>query len=139
MARPVKPKLVRESPKVDYFKPRGIPMSELEETVITVEEVEALRLVDLERLYQEDAAREMGVSRQTLQRLLTEARAKVAGALMEGKALRIEGGNYILREGSGRYRCGRCGDEIPPGPGRRRHGWKCPSCDPPRRPREGGA
>lgn len=139
MARPVKPKLVRESPKVDYFKPRGIPMNELEETVVTIEEMEALRLVDLERLYQEDAAREMGVSRQTLQRLLTEARSKVVRALMEGRALRIEGGNYIMREGSGRYRCGRCGDEIPPGPGRRRLGWRCPSCDPPRRPRESGA
>ncbi len=131
MARPVKPKLVRESPKADYFKPRGIPMSELEETVISMEEVEALRLVDLERLYQEDAAREMGVSRQTLQRLLTEARAKVADALMEGKALRIEGGNYILREGAGRWRCGRCGDELPTPPGRRGRGWKCPFCDNP--------
>jgi predicted DNA-binding protein (UPF0251 family) len=101
----------------------------LEEVTITIEELEALRLADLEGMYQEDAAREMGVSRQTIQRMLTEARAKVTDALVSGKALRLEGGSYILREGGGRYRCGRCGSEITPGYGRRRRGWKCPTCD----------
>lgn len=131
MARPIKPRLVRESPKAEYFKPRGIPMLELEEVVVTIDELEALRLVDLEGMYQEDAAREMGVSRQTLQRIITESRAKVIEALVGGKALRIEGGSYILREGSGHYRCGRCGEDVPPGYGRRGKGWKCPACDSP--------
>ncbi len=129
MARPVKPRLVRESPRADYFKPRGIPMTELEEVTVTVDELEALRLVDLEGMYQEDAAREMGVSRQTLQRMLTESRAKVVEALVGGKALHIKGGSYIIREGSGRYRCGRCGEDVQPGYGRRGKGWRCPACD----------
>lgn len=129
MARPMKPKLVGEAPRTDYFKPRGIPLAQLEEVKLTVEELESLRLVDLEGMYQEDAAREMGVSRQTIQRMITEARAKVVEALVSGKALRIEGGNYILREGAGRYRCGRCGDEFLSRYGRKGRGWICPSCD----------
>ncbi len=131
MARPVKPKLVGEAPRTDYFKPRGIPLTQLEEVNLTVEELEALRLVDLEGMYQEDAAREMGVSRQTVQRMITEARAKVIQALVAGKALRIEGGSYILREGAGQYRCGRCGDAIPFRTGRKGRGWRCPTCDTP--------
>ena len=131
MARPVKPKLVGEAPRADYFKPRGIPLAQLEDVVLNVEELEAMRLVDLEGMYQEDAAKEMGVSRQTIQRMITEARAKVIGALVSGKALRIEGGSYILKEGGGRYRCGRCGDEFASRYGRRGKGWKCPSCDSP--------
>lgn len=129
MPRPIKPKLVKEAPKADYYKPRGIPLGQLEETLMRVEELEALRLVDLEGMYQEDAAREMGISRQTLQRMVTEARAKLIDAIYAGKAVRIEGGTYIMQEGAGRYRCGRCGDIIAPGYGRRRKGWKCPSCD----------
>jgi predicted DNA-binding protein (UPF0251 family) len=129
LARPLKPKLVGEAPRTDYFKPRGIPLAQLEEVTLNVEELEALRLVDLEGMYQEDAAKEMGVSRQTIQRMITEARAKVIEALVTGKALRIEGGSYILKEGGGRYRCGRCGDEFATRLGRRGKGWKCPSCD----------
>jgi len=129
LPRPVKPKLVKETPRADLYKPRGIPASQLEETVLRVEELEALRLVDLEGMYQEDAAREMGISRQTLQRMVTDARAKLIEAIYSGKALRIEGGAYILQEGAGRYRCGRCGDPVRPGYGRRRKGWRCPTCD----------
>lgn len=129
MSRPVKPKLVGEAPRSGYFKPRGIPLTQLEEVHLNIEELEALRLVDLEGMYQEDAAREMGISRQTIQRMVTEARAKVIEALVTAKALRIEGGSYILREGAGRYRCGRCGDSIPPRMGRGRRGWRCPTCD----------
>jgi len=129
LARPVKPKLVGEAPRTDYFKPRGIPVGQLEEVNLTIEELEALRLVDLESMYQEDAAREMGVSRQTVQRMITEARAKVIEALVTGKALRIEGGSYILREGAGQYRCGRCGYVFPSRYGRKGRGWRCPTCD----------
>ncbi|MDI6874353.1 DUF134 domain-containing protein [Candidatus Solincola sp.] len=128
MPRPIKPKLVKETPRVDLYKPRGIPAHRLEETVLRIEELEALRLVDLEGLYQEDAARSMGISRQTLQRMVTEARSKLIEAIYSGKALRIEGGTYILQEGAGRYRCGRCGQPVS-GYGRRRRGWRCPTCD----------
>jgi predicted DNA-binding protein (UPF0251 family)/DNA-directed RNA polymerase subunit RPC12/RpoP len=129
MPRPHKPKLVSEVPRAGYFKPRGIPVPQLEETVLRLEELEALRLVDLEGLYQEEAATCMGVSRQTLQRMLEEARKKVVDALVHGKALKIGGGSYILREEGGRYRCGRCGGQVPPPPGRKGMGWRCPSCD----------
>lgn len=128
MPRPIKPKLVKETPKVDFYKPRGIPVAQLEEAVLRIEELEALRLVDLEGLYQEDAARSMGISRQTLQRMVTEARSKLIDAIFTGKALRIKGGTYILQERSGKYRCGRCGQQVS-GYGRRRRGWRCPTCD----------
>jgi predicted DNA-binding protein (UPF0251 family) len=129
MSRPYKPKMVGETPKADYYKPRGIPLAELEEIILKIEELEAIRLVDLEGMYQEDAARTMGISRQTLQRMVAEARSKIAEALVAGKALRIEGGSYILRQGAGRYRCGRCGEEIPPRYGHKGRGWNCPTCD----------
>ncbi len=69
-------------------------MSELEEVVLTVDELEALRLADLEGHYQDEAAAKMGVSRQTFGRIVSAARRKAAEALVEGKALRIEGGKF---------------------------------------------
>lgn len=129
MPRPHKPKLVSGVPRAFLFKPRGVPVHLLEETVLRMEELEALRLVDVEGLYQEQAASRMGVSRQTLQRMLEEARRKVAEALIQGRALRIEGGSYILEEEEGKYRCGRCGGQVSPPRGRRGAGWSCPACD----------
>ena len=64
-------------------------MRELEEVVINLDEIEAMRLTDVEQLYQADAARHMGISRQTLGNILTRAHAKIADALLNGKALRI--------------------------------------------------
>ncbi len=133
LTRPLKLKLVEEAPRSDYYKPRGIPMSELEETNITLEELEALRLVDAEGLYQADAAKRMGISRQTIQRMITGARAKLVGAILDGKALRIEGGSYILREGAGIYRCGRCGEELPLPPGKRNRELRCATCQCPKK------
>jgi len=85
---------VKGIPEVDYFKPRGIPMMELEVNSLKVEELEAIRLVDLEGLEQEDAATKMGVSRRTLARELESARRKVVEALIQGKAIEIKGGFY---------------------------------------------
>jgi hypothetical protein len=79
-------------PQVTYYKPRGIPMTELQSVELTVDEFEAIRLADCERLYQEQAAERMNVSRQTFGRILDAARAKVADALVHGKALLIQGG-----------------------------------------------
>lgn len=73
-----------------YFKPKGVPRSELEEVRLNMDEVEALRLCDYEGKYHEVAAAEMGVSRATFGRIVNEARRKVAEALTCGKALRIE-------------------------------------------------
>ena len=94
-------------PGVTYFKPRGIPMRLLEEVRLSVDELEALRLKDLEGLEQEEAAQEMGVSRQTFQRIIEEAHRKVAESLVLGRALSIEGGDYELAPMS--FRCRRCG------------------------------
>ncbi len=72
-----------------YFKPRGIPMVSLQETTLELDEFEALRLADLEGLYQADAALRMGISRQTFANIVIRARHKVADALIHGKALKI--------------------------------------------------
>jgi len=79
-------------PQSNYYKPRGIPLSILQQITLTVDELEAVRLADLEGLYQEDAAKKMNVSRQTFGRILESAHRKIADALTNGKALLIEGG-----------------------------------------------
>ncbi len=91
MPRPKCPRNVDVNPASTYFKPRGIPMTALDEVRLAMDELEALRLADLEGHYQEDAARAMGVSRQTFARIVDAARRKVAEALVHGKALRIDG------------------------------------------------
>lgn len=73
-----------------YFKPRGIPMGELQEVILKADEIEAIRLADYEQLYQEEAAQKMNVSRQTFGRIVESARRKIADALINGKALRID-------------------------------------------------
>jgi predicted DNA-binding protein (UPF0251 family) len=83
---------VAQLPQANYYKPRGIPLSVLEEVTLTVDEFEAIRLADLEGLYQADAAEKMSVSRQTLGRILESAHKKIADALVNGKALLIKGG-----------------------------------------------
>ncbi|MDQ7842071.1 MAG: DUF134 domain-containing protein [bacterium] len=93
MARPCCKRYVGVMPASYHFKPRGIPLRDLEENTLTLDEIEALRLADLEGLYQEQAAQEMSVSRATFARIVESARRKVADALVHGKALRIEGGN----------------------------------------------
>lgn len=89
MARPPKCRKIEFSPNVTYFKPRGVPMTELEAVRLELDEVEALRLADLESLYQADAAQRMGISRQTFANIVGRARQKVAEALIQGKALEI--------------------------------------------------
>jgi predicted DNA-binding protein (UPF0251 family) len=84
-------------PTVANFQPAGVPLNEQKTVFLTLEELEALRLVDLEGMYQEEAALEMGVSRKTLWNDLRSARKKVAEALINGWAIRIEGGSYVLR------------------------------------------
>jgi predicted DNA-binding protein (UPF0251 family) len=83
-------------PQANYYKPRGIPLSVLEEVTLTVDEFEAIRLTDLEGLYQADAAEKMNISRQTLGRILESAHKKIADALVNGKALLIKGGSIQI-------------------------------------------
>ena len=115
MARPPKTRRVGFIPDITYFKPAGVPMRQLDEVVLTVEELEAIRLKDLEDLEQADAAELMQVSRPTFRRILVSARAKIADALTSGKAIRIEGGVYKLSEEAARRR------EAPGRGMRRRH------------------
>jgi len=90
-------------PGVTYFKPAGIPMRMLDEICLSVEEAEAIRLKDLEDLDQEQCAERMNISRPTFQRVLGSARKKVADVLLNGKAIRIEGGNFEMA--TIHYRC----------------------------------
>lgn len=94
MPRPRHCRYVEGNHAAKYFKPRGIPMSELAEVELSVEGLEAIRLADMEGLTCTDAASRMRISRFTFGRVLTEARRLVAQALIEGKALHITGGNY---------------------------------------------
>ena len=90
MARPLKQRCINCVPAASYFKPAGIPMRELEEITLCMDELEAMRLTDLEGLYQAEVAERMGVSRQTIGNTLNSAHRKLADALLNGKALRID-------------------------------------------------
>ena len=96
--RPCKERLVEHIPAATYYKPRGIPLLELECVQLAVDQLEALRLVDAEGLSHGQAAARMGVSASTLCRILGEGRRTVALALTRGQAISIEGGNWQLRE-----------------------------------------
>lgn len=119
MARPPKVRRVEFVPHATYFKPAGIPAKELEEIVLTVEEVEAMRLKDVEKLDQESCAASMHISRATFQRILTSAREKTSNAIIDGKALRVSGGTYRYSPPSGgrghRHQFGRRGQAGPGG------------------------
>ena len=105
MPRPQKCRRVAYLPEVTYFKPAGIPLRALEEVVLSVEEVEALRLKDIEGLEQGESAEKMNISRPTFQRVLASARQKIADAILNGKAVSIKGGNFEMA--FHRFRCRR--------------------------------
>ena len=92
---------ITEIPNATYFKPLGV--ESVKTIYLSLEELEAIRLVDYHGLNQEEAAFEMGVSRKTLWNDLKSARKKVTTALINGFAIRIEGGNYAFRGELGRY------------------------------------
>jgi predicted DNA-binding protein (UPF0251 family) len=126
MARPINCRRVGSMPEINYFKPRGIPLSMLNEVILTIDEFEAIRLADLENLYQEEAAEKMNVSRQTFGRIIDSAHKKVAKSLIQGKALKIEGGEFEMAE-MRKFRCYDCQHfwDLPYGTGRP---GNCPSC-----------
>ena len=103
MGRPPLWRRVDFIPPVTYFKPAGVPLASLEEIQLSVEEAETIRLKDLEGLEQEDCAQKMNISRTTFARTLSSARQKMADALLSGKAIRIEGGNFQMARQ--RFRC----------------------------------
>jgi len=103
MGRPPLWRRVDFIPEITYFKPAGIPLAQLQEVRLSVEEAEAIRLKDIETLEQEECAQKMHISRTTFARVLTLARQKVADALLNGKGIRIEGGNFEMV--ARRFRC----------------------------------
>ncbi len=95
MARPEKPRRIGRRARGRGFKPIGQPSSELELEVLRLDELEALRLADVEGLYQEAAAEQMGVSRATFARILARARGTIARAILEERMLRIGDGPVV--------------------------------------------
>ena len=124
MPRPQNCRRIGGMPKCRVYKPQGVPRSLLEQVILTEDEWEAVRLSDVEGLYQEQAAERMNISRQTFGRIIDSARKKIADALVNGKALVIEGGTVEIappQRGQGRG----------PGPGRGRRGRHGRRCRPP--------
>jgi len=109
MARPVKWRCIDFIPPTTFFTPMGIPPRPLVEVRLSLEEVEAIRLRDLEGQEQEECAERMHISRPTFHRVLESARRKLADALVNGKAIRIEGGNFEMAVR--RFRCNNDGHE----------------------------
>jgi uncharacterized protein len=127
--KPKKNRFVQQPPAVAYFKPQGIPLFQLDQVVLLLDEFEAIRLVDYEGLHLEDAARQLNVSRATCARIIDSAHHKIGNALTNGHAIRIEGGSFVL--GKNRYHCRDCGGrwEIEIGAGRTaRDAVVCPTC-----------
>ncbi len=126
MARPQCCRRIGKEPPCGVFKPEGMPDGSLEEVVLSLDEFEALRLADLEGLYQEQAAASMNVSRQTFGRIIDGARRKTAQALILGRVLRIAGG-VVEKPETRRFECPDC-----------QHSWElccvgecpqgCPNC-----------
>jgi uncharacterized protein len=125
MPRPCKCRYVGFPPDFVAFKPVGIPSYELVEIVMTIDEIEAVRLADFEGLYQEQAAKKMKISRQTFGNIIGSARRKIADFLLNGKILRIEGGTLKMEER--KFKCSDCQNEwaVPFGTPRPEG---CPKC-----------
>ena len=96
MPRPKKPRWISNNPGVTYFMPQSIPVTTLNQVLLTIDELEALRLADIESLSQEEAARRMKVSRATFGRIIALAHNKVADALIHGKGIHIKGGEVAF-------------------------------------------
>ncbi|MEA5039153.1 MAG: DUF134 domain-containing protein [Clostridiaceae bacterium] len=109
MARPVKWRKIEHIPAVAYFVPSDGGIPEIPEIVLKLEELEAIRLKDLEGLEQGECAERMEVSRPTFQRILLSAREKIADSLVNGKTVHIEGGNFTRNICP--VRCMDCGQE----------------------------
>jgi len=158
MVRPRKLRQVDFLPQVGYFRPQGGAPSPFSETRISLEELEAMRLIELEGMEQKKAAQKMKVSQPTLARILSSARQKVTKALVKGEAIRIEGGDYQMAprffgggfgrgRGGGRGRMGggfaagpggtcvctnpNCKHEVPHQAGVPCYQMKCPKCGSP--------
>lgn len=107
MARPTSSRKICHPPLYSYFGPASQPRTRRDEIILRLDELEAVRLADHESLYQDEAAEKMGISRQTFGRIIEAARKKIAGAIVTGKAIRVEGGEVDIH-GKGMYHCYDC-------------------------------
>lgn len=112
MARPEKKRHTRCKPASHYFKPRGIPISELEEVELAKDELESIRLADLNGLFQEDAAEKMNISRATFGRIIMRAHQKIADAIINGKAINIQQDYPHLLKEIRKNTCSNCGKKY---------------------------
>ena len=107
MVRPTKCRVVGYLPDSKSFKPAGVPGDKLGSVILNIDELEAVRLADYEGMYFEDAAKKMEISRQTFGNILKSAHQKIADALINGKALKIQGGDVKILKDKEFY-CKRC-------------------------------
>ncbi len=154
MVRPRKQRIVEQEPTTTYFKPRAIPLPELQEVILTVDELETIRLSDLSGMNQTHSAHKMGFHQSTFQRTLAQARQKIADAIVNGKAIKIQGGVYTMPGGDttgpggfgaggrgmgrgrgqgfgaapGTCKCPSCGHEQPHARAQPCNQLKCPKC-----------
>ena len=144
MPRPRRARWVNFQPNITYYKPAGVRMIDLEETILNIDEIEAIRLKDLEGLDQEECAKKMNISQPTFHRLVTSARKKIADSLVNGKAVRIQGGIFKMtpqtsgrgrrfgrghgRGSAGECQCPNCGHKEPHQLGVPCYTRKCPKC-----------
>lgn len=109
MARPRKWRKVCCLPESNTFGPLDSKNPDSKQIIMTVDEYETIRLIDLEGMMQEECAIRMNVARTTVQRIYNDARKKIAESLVNGNVLRIEGGDYMFYdENEKRHGCGRC-------------------------------
>lgn len=137
MPRPFRKRRVRFQPGITHFKPAGIRLAHMDEVILNFEELEAIRLNDYEGLSQTDSAKKMNISQPTFARLIESARKKTAEAIVNGKAIRIHGGNYRMvqdrKEGifagsEGICTCIKCGEKTPHQRGMPCSKKRCPKC-----------
>lgn len=132
MTRPKKIRNIYSEPNITYFKPHGVPLSQLREVILTIDELEAIRLKNYNGLDQIECAKIMEISQSTFQRALISANKKIAEALIDGKAIRIEGGSVKIMETRMRkFKCNNCEYEWeePFGTGKRGIDMNCPKCE----------